>query len=283
MGSIKLVTDSACDLPPALCAELGIEVVPLSIRFGSEEFVDRKDLTPEQFWAKCDGSATLPETSAPSPGAFESAYRRAAAEGADGVVCVTISLAMSATGQAAQLAAGAVGPDIPVKYVDSRNASLGEGMIVVAAARAAAAGKGIEDVAGLAEDLVARTRLFGVIETLENLKKGGRIGGAQAFLGSMLSIKPIITVKDGEVGEEAKQRTRAKALGYVVDKVKSFGALDGLGIMHAQAPDVDQLLTRLDGVLPRQDIIVADIGAVIGTHVGKGCIGLVAQVKPGTP
>ena len=278
MGTIKVVTDSACDLPPGLCQELGIDVVPLSIRIGTEEFVDRRDLTPAEFWRRCHASSTLPETSAPSPGAFETSFREAAAAGAEGVVCITISQAMSATGQAAQLAADAVAADLPVRVVDSRNASLGEGMIVVAAARAALAGKGLDDVAGLARDLVPRSRLFGIIATLENLKKGGRIGGAQAFLGSVLAIKPIVTVADGEVAEESKQRTRAKAIQYVVNTVKALGPLDGLGLMHAQAPDVEELLSRLEGVYPRSDIVVSDIGAVIGTHIGSGCIGLVALV-----
>jgi DegV family protein with EDD domain len=282
MGTIRIVTDSACDLPPALCEELGIDVVPLSIRIGNEEFVDRRDLTPDEFWRRCQASPTLPETSAPSPGAFETAFREAAGAGAEGVVCITISRAMSATGQAAQLAADAVASELPVTVVDSRNASLGEGMIVVAAARAALAGKGLDDVAGLAQDLVPRSRLFGIVATLENLKKGGRIGGAQAFLGSVLAIKPIVTVVDGEVAEEAKLRTRAKAIQYVVNKVKALGPLDGLGLMHGQAPDVDDLLSRLEGVYPRADIVVTDIGAVIGTHIGSGCIGLVALVGDGT-
>ncbi len=283
MGRITVVTDSACDLPPALCEELGINVVPLSIRFGTEEFVDRRDLTATEFWRRCDASPTLPETSAPSPGAFESAFRQAERAGAEAVVCITISRAMSATAQAAQLAADAVAAELQVRLVDSRNASLGEGMIVVAAARAALAGKGLDEVAALALDLVPRSRLFGIVATLDNLKKGGRIGGARALLGSVLAIKPIVTVVDGEVAEESKQRTRAKAIQYVVDKVKALGPLDGLGIMHSEAPDVDDLLTRLDGLYPRSDIVVCDIGAVIGTHIGAGCIGLVALVANMAP
>jgi DegV family protein with EDD domain len=144
--SVRVVTDSGCDLPPDLCDKLGIEVVPLTIRFGDETLVDRKDLTPVEFWAKCKTMEGLPETAAPSPGAFEEAYRRAKADGADGVVVVTLSRKMSATIEAADLAAANVGSEFPVRVVDSGNASLGEGMTALLAAQAAAAGKSVDEV-----------------------------------------------------------------------------------------------------------------------------------------
>ena len=279
MAGIRVVTDSSCDLPQALADELGIEIVPLSIRFGAEEFTDRLDLDPASFWSRCAASPTLPETAAPSPGQFAEAFQRAAQAGADGVVCITISSKMSATIQSARIAADEVASTIAVRVVDSLNASLGVGLTVVSAARMASAGKGIDDVAGEAEDLVGRTRLLAAIDTLENLRKGGRIGGAQAFLGSMLSIKPLIAVRDGEVHEESKQRTRSRAVGYLVDKVKAMGPLDMLGVMHGEAPDVDDLVAKLSGIVDPDDLVVNDIGSVIGTHVGKGCIGIVAQLS----
>ena len=280
--TVRVVTDSGCDLPPALCDELGIEVVPLTIRFGDESFVDRKDLTPKEFWAKCKATPGLPETAAASPGSFEEAYRRAQAGGADGVVVVTLSGKMSATIQAAQLAAEGVS-DLPVRIVDSGNASLGEGMVALAAARAAAAGQDLDAVEQAARTAAANVTLIALIDTLENLRRGGRIGGAQALMGGLLSIKPLITVSPttgGEVAEAGKQRTRAKALNALLEKVRAIGPVDALGVMHAEAPDVKELLARLDDIVPREDITVADVGAVIGTHVGPGCIGVVA-VKSG--
>ena len=275
MPGIRIVTDSASDLPPDMAAELGIDIVPLTIRFGNEELVDRKELSAKEFWTRVSTSPVLPETAAPSPGAFEEAYRRAAAEGAEGVVCVTLSSELSATFQSADVAAKAVADVIPVRVVDSLNVTMGEGLLAVAAARAAKQGKGLDDCAGAAEDLVDRTRLYGALDTLEHLKKGGRIGAAQAMFGSMLSIKPIIEVKDGKVEAESRQRTRSKSLRYLVEKVREAGRVEDLVLMSGGAKDTDELLDLLGAVYPRDDIIVGEIGPVIGTHAGPGVIGVV--------
>jgi DegV family protein with EDD domain len=275
---VGVITDSACDLPPELTDEQGIDVVPLTIRFGEEELLDRRDLTPQDFWARCARTPRLPETAAPSPGAFQEAYDRAAAGGATGLVCVTLSSALSATYQSAVTAAQAVADRIPVRVVDSRSVSIGLGLMALTAARMAREGKALDDVAGAAEDLVGRTRVFGALDTLENLKKGGRIGGAEAFLGSLLSIKPIIEVRDGVVESESRQRTRGRSVQYLVGKVREAGDVENLAVMHARAPDVDQLLDLLGAVYPRDRILVGEIGPVIGTHAGPGCIGVAFHV-----
>ena len=274
MPRIAIVTDSSSDIPQHLADEHRIEIVPLNIRFGSEEFVDRKDLSPDEFWRRVAGSKTLPETSAPSPGAFEQAFRKAAEGGADGIVCVNISRDLSATIQSAELAAQAVGSDIPVRVIDSRTASIGQGLLALAAARMAGAGKGLDDVAGEVEDLVPRTRVYAALDTLENLRKGGRIGGAQAMLGSMLSIKPIIEITKGKVEAESKQRTRSKSLRYLVEKVKADLPVEQLSILHGNAPDVDDVVDQLGEIYPRDEILVGDIGAVIGTHGGPRVVGV---------
>ena len=275
MPGVRIVTDSACDLPQELADELGIEIVPLKIRFGEEEFVDREELSTDDFWRRSAASSVLPETAAPPPGAFEEAFRRLAAEGAEGIVSINLSGALSATIQSAEIAAKAVA-EIPVRVIDSRSITMGLGMMCVEAARTAVAGKGIEDVAGVAEDLATRTKVFGALDTLDNLRKGGRIGGAQAFFGSLLSIKPIIEVSNGVVEPEAKQRTRAKALAYLVAKVKAESVVENLAVMHADCPDVDQFVERLQPYY-EGEIIVGQIGPVIGTHGGRGTIGVVYQ------
>jgi DegV family protein with EDD domain len=278
MAAVRVVCDSSCDLPASTLAEWRMEIVPLTIRFGDEEFVDRQDLTPQEFWARCKTSPVLPETSAPSPGAFEKTFRDLKAEGADGVVVVTLSSKLSATEQAARLGAKALEGELPVNVVDSLSATLGQGMIGLAAARAAAEGKTLDEVTRIAEELVPRTRLYGALDTLENLKKGGRIGNAQALLGSMLSLKPIVELQDGTVEAGAKVRTRTRALRYLVDQVRNNPGLENLAVLHGDAPDLDEFLAMLDPLYPRDQIVIGDLGAVIGAHAGPRTIGVVFQV-----
>ena len=186
VSNVRIVTDSACDLPAEVAGELGITIVPLSIRFGDEEFIDREELSVAEFWTRCVNMSTLPETAAPAPGQFEAVYRKLAAEGATGIVVISLSGQLSATIQSAELAARSViddaDTDLDVRIVDSRTVSMGIGTIAVACARAAAEGASIDDVEALAIDLSDRTRVFAALDTLDNLKKGGRIGGAKAFL-----------------------------------------------------------------------------------------------------
>lgn len=272
--TVAVVTDSACDLPADMAAEHAIEIVPLTVRFGDEELVDRRDLSPKEFWARVAESPVLPETAAPSPGSFEEAYRRLAAGGATEIVCVTLSAALSATHQAASLAATAVAGDISVHVVDSRAVTMAQGMLAVKAAELGAAGGDGSAVAAAVEALVPTVRTYAALDTLENLKKGGRIGSAEAFLGSLLSIKPIIEVADGKVEPESKQRTRSKSLRYLVEKVRLLSPIEDLAVMHGDAPDVEDFLDLLADVYPRDKIIVGDIGAVIGAHAGPRTIGI---------
>ena len=212
MSNVKIVTDSACDLAEADTAELGIEVVPLSIRFGNDEFVDRRDLSPKEFWRRVAQSPVLPETAAPSPGAFEQAFRSAAAAGATTVICINLSSKLSATYASAELAATSVRPDIDVRVIDSLSITMGQGSMVRVAAKMARAGESADTIVAEIESMKPRTRVYGALDTLDNLKKGGRIGGAKALIGSLLSVKPLLDISTGAVEELGKQRTRSKAL-----------------------------------------------------------------------
>jgi DegV family protein with EDD domain len=277
-NTVRIVTDSSCDLPQEIADELGIVIVPLSIRFGDEELIDREELTVAEFWSRCAGSDTLPETSAPAPGQFETAYRRLKDEGAAGVVVVSLSGALSATMQSAELAARSISNDdsidFDVRVVDSCTVTLGLGTIALACARAGRDGGSIDEIEALATDLAQRTRVFSALDTLDNLKKGGRVGNAKALLATVLSIKPIIEVAGGIVEEAGKQRTRSKALKYLVDKVKSFdGKIENLAVLHADCSDVDMFV---DMLAPHYDgeIVIGEIGPVIGTHGGRGTIGV---------
>jgi DegV family protein with EDD domain len=277
-SSVRIVTDSSCDLPVEVAEELGIEIVPLSIRFGDEEFIDREELTTAEFWTRCVGSSTLPETAAPAPGQFEAVYRRLAGDGATGIVVVSLSSALSATMQSAELAARSLADDpavdVDIRVVDSRTVTIGLGTIAIACARAATDGATVDEVEAQARSLADRTRVFGALDTLDNLKKGGRIGNARALLGTALSIKPIIEVSNGVVEEAGKQRTRSKALARLIDEVKRYeGRMENLAVMHADCSDVDMFV---DMLRPHYegDIVVGEIGPVVGTHGGRGTIGV---------
>ncbi len=270
---VRIVTDSACDLPQQVADELRIDIVPLTIRIDGHEYVDRADLTPAEFWAKCAASATLPETAAPSPGQFEASYRRLADEGASSIVVINLSGALSATMQSAELAARGVADVIPVTVVDSQQCTLGLGAIVMDCARLAAGGASHQAVVDRARDLATRTKVWGALDTLENLKKGGRIGNAKALLASVLSIKPIIEVRDGKVEEGGKQRTRSKALAFLVDTVAKAGPVENLMVINADCSDVDAFVEMLRPHYTGE-IVVGDIGPVVGSHAGRGTIGV---------
>jgi DegV family protein with EDD domain len=279
MSRVRIVTDSASDLPQSVVDELGISIVPLSIRFGEEEFVDRVELSVEDFYRRMAESSVLPQTAAPAPGAFESVFRSLAAE-ADtaGIVCINLSSALSATMQSAENGARAIeGTDIRV--VDSRSITGGLGTMVVAAARAGAEGASVDEVVALVEDLRSRTRVYGTLDTLENLKKGGRIGNAQALLGTMLSIKPCVDLSSGVVEEAGRQRTRRKALAWLRDKVAADAPVESLTVIHGQAEDLEEFLDLLGPVVDRSSIGISTLGAVIGTHGGPRVMGVCYQVR----
>jgi DegV family protein with EDD domain len=274
MAGVRIVTDSSSDLTEEQATALGIQVVPLTIRFGDEEFVDRTGLSVPDFYKRLASSAVLPETAAPSPGAFEQTFRRLRAEGADAVVCVNISSGLSATMQAAQAGAAALDDELDVRVVDSRSVSMGLGNQAIAAAEAARAGKDVDAIEALVKDMATRTHVYGALDTLENLKKGGRIGNAQHLLGTVLSIKPLIDASSGVVEEAGRARTRKKALAWLADKVLSQPRIERLAVIHGQSPDIDEFLAMLAPKYAADDIMVGIIGAVIGAHAGPRVMGI---------
>jgi len=271
--TVRIVTDSACDLPEPICEELGIEVVPLTIRFGDREYVDRKELSADAFWRELASTSVLPETAAPSVGAFEETFRRLSDGGANSIVCINLSARLSATMQSAQVAAKALDGETPIEIIDSRSASMGIGNLVLHAARRARDGASLEEVVSEVEVRRDREHLFAALDTLEYLRKGGRIGGAQAMLGSMLSIKPVITVLDGAVESAGRVRTRSKALRFLADQVPA-GKVECISVLHGNAPDLDEFLAMLEPAVPDAEVIVGTIGPVIGVHTGPRVMGI---------
>jgi DegV family protein with EDD domain len=255
------------------CAALGIEVVPLTIRFGHDEYVDRVELSTDEFWKKLETAPTLPETAAPSVGAFEEAFRNLHDAGADGIVCVNLSAALSATMQSAQVAAKALDGLCPIEIIDSASASMGIGILALHAARRAAEGADVATIAREVTERRERQSLYAMLDTLEFLKRGGRIGGAQALLGSMLSIKPIVTVVNGAVEQAGKVRTRSKALNFILDRVPTSN-VESVCVLHSGAVDVDEFMAALQPKVPGAEIVAGTIGPVVGVHVGPGAMGV---------
>ena len=274
MARIRVITDSACDIPEEIARRLNIDIVSLTIRFGDEEFTDRVDLSPEAFWAKCKASKTLPETAAPSPGAFQAAYQRAQVDSCDGVIVLTLSALLSATNQSAVLGAEGLTGALPVRVVDTKAVSMAQGLLVIEVAELAATGAELNQLVTHAESLVAKVGVVAMLDTLEHLIKGGRVGGARALLGQVLSIKPILELKDGVVAEAGRQRTRSKALVAIAEVAKSHAPLKRLALVHGASSEVANLEALVADVATENAIIVTDMGPVVGTHGGPGIIGL---------
>ena len=270
--TVRIVTDSSCDLSAADIERYQITVVPLTIRFGDEEFIDGQGLSAEDFYKKMATSDELPATAAPAPGAFEAVFRELADNGADAVVCVNLSFALSATGESAQNATRATEGEIDVRVVDSGKVSVGLGLMVKAAAAAAEAGQSADEIEAHLARLKDQVFIYAALDTLDNLKKGGRIGAAQALLGSALSIKPCLDLTSGAVEEAGKQRTRGKARTWLANQVAEAGELEQLALAHGAADDIDAFVARLGGAPALNPVTVTLIGPVVGTHAGPGVI-----------
>jgi DegV family protein with EDD domain len=283
MGRVAIVTDSASDLTPELASSAGITVVPLIVTFGTEEFKAGVDLTTEQFWERmlAPGSP-FPTTAAAAPGAFKEAYDAAFAAGAEAVVSVHVAATLSGTMDAARLGAGMLeGREIHV--VDSGSASMATGLLAIVGSELAAAGVSATEIARVLETRRADLDLFAALDTLEYLRRGGRISGAQAAIGGILSIKPIITVVDGKVETADRVRTRGKARERVVELLTQR-KVERLAVLHTPPADVDafreDLVKRMPGGIDPGRVYTYPVGSSVGPHLGPGCLGGVLLAAP---
>ncbi|MFC2012893.1 DegV family protein [Chloroflexota bacterium] len=270
--TVKIVADSVSDLPPEVVKDLGITIVPLSVRLGEAVYRDGIDITAEEFYGKLAGSKVQPFTSAPTPGAFTGAYDKLAEE-ADGILVVTVSARLSATHEAAVQGIEAMRRKCRVEVVDSQWAVMAQGFIAMEAARAAQAGAGLDEVAGIARSNISRVEMLVAFDTLEYLRRGGRIGKAQALLGSMLKVNPMITMKDGVVEPAGRTRSRAKAVDHLYEHVVSYAAVEEIAVENGACPDeADELAKRLGAKFPGQRIYCSRTTPVIGAHTGPGAL-----------
>lgn len=273
--AIKIVTDSTCDLPKQLIEELGINIVPLKVLFGEETYRDGMDLTNQEFYAKMSRHKELPTTAQVNPGEFLEEFNKHIGNG-DEIIGIFISAKLSGTYSSAVMAKEQIGKG-SISLVDSKSASFGLGLLVIEAARMVNQGKTAEEIVLWLEEAKERMPFYGIIDNLENLKKGGRLSSTGAFAGTLLGIKPIISLKDGVVVLPGKARGLKKAFAWVLEDAKSKGDLNGklICIAHAAAPaelaEFKQLILK---EFKPKEIIEFEIGSVIGTHTGAGCIGM---------
>ena len=271
---IRVVCDSASDLPQSELDRLAITMVSLSIRFGDEEFIDRVTLSTEEFWRRCTQSKTLPETAAPSPGAFREAFESAARDGCSGVIVVTLSAALSATYQSALVARDAVVDLIDVRVIDSQAVSMGQGLLAIELAERARDGMSLDELEHLASSLRRHVGVVAMLDSLDQLIKGGRIGGAKALIGQVLSIKPLLELRDGLVAEAGRQRTTARALSSIAATARNHAPLRRFALIHAQSTQVAALSALVTDISTEFPMLIADMGPTVGTHGGLGLIGL---------
>jgi DegV family protein with EDD domain len=269
---VRIVTDSTADLTKEQQQAAGITVVPLNVHFGDQVFRDHVDLTADEFFRRLKASTQLPRTSQPSVGVFEEAYRTLRGNG-DEIVSVHLSSKVSGTYNSALMAAQAVDAQA-IEVVDSLSTSMALGFMALEGARLARAGRDRATVAERLRALVPKARVICAVDTLTYLERGGRIGKARALLGSLLNVKPILQLKDGEVVPIGRARGRPQALSKLVELLERDGHVSQLAIMHGAAQgDAEQLRERVAASYPGLDILLTEIGAVLGTHTGPGVIG----------
>ncbi len=276
--AVRVVTDSTADIPLDQAQAASITVVPLTVLFGDEAYLDGVELDNAGFYSKLQASKELPRTSQPSPAAFQEAYIRLINEGADAILSVHLSAKLSGTYQSACTARDTL-PDtvtkIPIEIIDSQSVSVGMSRSIIRAAQEAREGLSLLEIKAHVLDELARTRILAVLDTLEYVKRGGRIGGARAFLGNMLSVKPIISLKDGEVIPVEQPRTRSKAYARVAELLKEMGKIEFVSVGESSEGFGQQLAQVLRTVYSG-DLPIYELGAVLGAHTGPGTAAIAA-------
>ncbi len=273
---VRIVTDSTADIPLAQAQALGITIVPLTIFFGEQAYLDAVELDAKTFYEKLQASSTLPRTSQPSPASFTQAYTQLIEGGADAIISVHLSSKLSGTYQSACNGRDAL-PDemkhIPIVVIDSLNVSIAMGMPIMMAAQEVQQGLERAEIEARLRDRLARVRIFCTLDTLEYLRRGGRIGAAKALLGNMLSMKPILTLKDGAIVPVEQPRTRGKAYARIAQMIQEVGALEKLAVIGSNEEVCAQLAQVVRPVYSG-DLPTYLLAAVIGVYTGPGIVGV---------
>ncbi len=271
--AVKVVTDSVSDIPADIVKELDITVVPAYVRFGNDVYKDGVELTTDEFFDRLLNGPEFPATSQPAIGDFSETYE-SIADGADGIVSVHVSSKVSGTFNSAQQGSGVADIGCPIEVVDTLQASMGSGLAAIEAAKAARDGASFQDVAAVAADAARKCQCICLLDTLEYLIKGGRVGKAQGMIGSLLKIKPMIILRDGEVDNFAKERTRRKAVTRLQRAAGEFGSVRSLAVMYSTSRDEAESLAETLRPAVSGDTTIARFGPALGTYVGPNALGI---------
>ncbi|MEE8193911.1 MAG: DegV family protein [Dehalococcoidales bacterium] len=270
--AVKIITDSTSDITGDLAQEMGITVVPLTVTFGHESFLDRVEITTDEFYRRLSRENIFPTTTQPSPGAFADVYNKLAEE-TDEILVVVISGKLSGTYQSATNAKTMVKKNCRIEVIDSLSAAMGLGLMVIAAAKATKKEARLDEIIDVVNKRIPRVHPIFYFETLKYLAKGGRIGKAQGLLGAMLSIKPLLTIKGGEITPLTRVRTKAAGMDYMYNFVAGFPHIEELAVEHCTTPDdADKLVERLSSIYPKERIYRSTISPVLGTYAGPNAL-----------
>ncbi len=272
--AVKIVTDTLSDITSDLAEELGITLVPLYVRFGETVYKDRVEITSEEFYRRLVSEANLPSTTQPTPNDFLQVYE-ALAEETDEILVIVVSSKLSGTFQSATQAKEMMKGKCNIEVVDSLSVAMGMGLMVVSAVDAVKNGANLDDVVALVRKAVSRSHVAYLFETLKYLAKGGRIGKASGLLGSLLSVKPILTIKEGELAPLTRVRSLSAGLDYLCSYAAGFSNIEGMAVEHAtNLDDADQLVERLGAIYPKERIYRSVISPVVGTYSGPNALAL---------
>ena len=275
---LAIVTDSVSDISPKIAKELDIKVVPLTVIFGTEQFLDGIELSNAEFFKKLETNPNHPSTSQPSPEAFVKTYEKLLKEGYE-ILSVHVSAKLSGTINSAEQAIKTIDTN-KIKIIDTGSASMAQGLVAMSAARAAKNAKSLDELAAIAESTAKKTTVFVAMDTMEFLKRGGRIGKARAMLGSILNIKPIITTNDGEIVPHSRARTIKKAISSMINDMGEKDQIIEVAVLHSTTPDLAKdVMTQINAQNLNNAGTITEIGPVVGTHAGPGCLAIAFTTK----
>jgi len=272
--TLKIVTDSACDVPPDLAEALDITIIPVYVNIGEEGYREGVDISREEFYKNLSSYPVYPTTAAPAIGTFTQVYEQLAAEGATEILSIHLAHSISATCNSARLGAEAA-EGVAVTVFDSHQITVGAGLLVIIAAEAAAKGKSLDDIVALLNKRVPRSRVFGMLDNLEALRRSGRVNWAQFGLGTLLRIKPVMMIQADDISVVAKIRTRKRAIKQTIQMVSEFSPFERLAIIHVDAPELAEELRRqaLDLFQTEHPPFTMEVTPAIGVHLGVGAVG----------